>query len=413
MKKLILITTGLFFIFTINAEAIKWSGSMEPRYFTSSYTLRDADDATNTDYSETIVEMMAELGLSDGNKKFAWGLKFRTDGGAPNIVHAPFGMYGNISPISPPGLISGLPITLSEAWVRYRQNFGFGFVNITVGQQQPVFLMGEHQLFMDSDVNLGGLGWTWQKGAYGLRLAQYAFMGNSAVSGGKLGSLLSFQGTLKWRFTNRIRTTFAVGYHRWSGPDPARVECKIIARALPISNHLRRNDNGSSEPGSREPEPFLTMPSSSQIQVLAKTSLPYNIQAEFEMIMNSSQEYEALTTGETGDVEDINTTAWLLGLTWKRLKKPGDFSFTGSYGSKGIGSVYENFTYDRFSPGYSGFMLNGKYKLSSSLMLGGEFGSFSELSPTDAYGRKTFNGDGEEFAAASYSYFQVSAGMKF
>ena len=435
MQRFIAIMIGTFFLFTVNAKAIEWTGSLEPRYFKSSFTQRVSGPNVvpeNLDVSETILELMAELGLSGGSKNLAWGLKFRTDGGAPNKVHAPYGMYGNNSPVTLSGLTSGMPITFSEAWARYRRNFGFGFINLTVGQQKPVFMTGDYQLFMDSDVTLGGLGWSWRRGAYGVRAAQYVFMGNSKLSGGSLGSLYSVQGTLRWRFTRQIRSTFALGLHFWSGSE-SRVEeigngDAKLTRVLPVNNPLRRGSLG-------EDGEYLSMPTSFQIQLLGKTSLPYDLRAELEIVMGSAQQYDGYSgtgSGATGSgveadddgklvkkgSDDVGTFAWLLGVTYKKIKKVGDYSASLAFGAKGLGAVYSSFTDDHFSPGYSGLMLKGKYKLTPSIMVGGDIGLFSELSPADQAGEtaKAFSTSGQtsaDFESASYSYFQLSASMKF
>jgi hypothetical protein len=152
---------------------------------------------------------------------------------------------------------------------------------------------------------------------------------------------------------------------------------------------------------------------------LANVTLPYNLAFTGDLVKANKANYNAAeVTGYTSATNkpDVSSTAWTLGLTYGKLRKAQDFTVGYAYGTKGIGSVVNRYTNDKFAADNKGHTVVVGYAMADNFHLGFRWMSLQEKEKMDASAGA--NG-GLAYAAPSANqkhktnYWELTAGVAF
>lgn len=394
MKHVICLAVASLIATSANAAEMKWNGSAGWRY-----------EQTNTDTSLTgntaanrarAHGLRANLGVSGGWENVEWGVGVRT-GGTTAINDDHVALVNN----------QDRAIGFEQAWFRYVRDFGSLDLAATVGRQKNVFAYDTiSQTLFDNDVRFDGLGWQFKFGMFGFNAAQYVLGGQTGKTGQasnktnndstdanpataqRLNYLFGFQPTMNWKFSDDIEAMFGVGYYIWK-------------------DQTQGNAIGGTASN-------FNMENPRQWQFTTSWTLPYNLSFHGEYVMNKKQKFDANTRGAgyAATQADVSRSAWSAGLTYGSLKKAHDFSIGYAYGQKGLGSVINAYSYEKFTADNKGHTVEVAYAIADNFHLGWK-GLFlkekEKLDPATGAAYTAGNAN-REFKT---NYWEVTAGVMF
>jgi len=375
MKKLIVLAVAAMFATSAaNAADMKWSGSAGWRFEHTNY-----DDQLNSksnvgttagvagkDISKQMTRthaVRANLGVTGGQGNVEYGAAVRTTGATINTDY-----------VSPNNSLDRA-IGLSEAWFKYSHDFGMVDMEAVFGRQTNVFAYDASQQLFDNDVRFDGFAQQFKFGMFGLNMSQYilgAHTANNTVGAStytktenteanpntqhNFSTLIGFQPTMKWKFTDEINAMFAVGYYLWNYDA--------------VANTIGGGYNSSTlNPNAVTGTVKVDNPK--QWQLYTAWDLPFHLGASFEYIMNKKTfyRYGGATAGEATAIEADNK-AWSLGLTYGKVRHAHDWAVGYAYGVKGLASVLGTYSNDKFAPDNKGHTVWAKYALGDNLNIG-------------------------------------------
>lgn len=365
MKKLMVLAVASLFATSAVAGEMKWTGSTGARY-----TMLKQDDSLNTknasgkDVSITksrMWDIRANLGATGGWENVEWGVGARTTNSAVTD-YATFNKNADVG------------FGIEQAWFRYLREFGSVDFNVTVGRQKTVFANDMHsENFWDNDVRWDGFGWQFNFGMFGLNMAQYIAGavdngaataassysytdGSSAVptTQSKFSVLYGFQPHMTWKFSDEIETFFAVGFFKHSG----------------FQGYTNTAPNYSTNTGNSTG--VVNMDNSRMWQFYNTWTLPYNLTFIGEYVINKEQRYG--TVGGAGANAFLNAaadkSALALSLVYGKINKAHDWTLAYTYGSKGLGSVYNTTTKGQWQADNKGHLIKAAYALADNFNVG-------------------------------------------
>ena len=268
---------------------------------------------------------------------------------------------------------------IEQAWFRYVRDFGSLDFNVTIGRQKNVLAYDTvSQNLFDNDVRWDGAGWQFKFGMFGMNAAQYILGAKSAGANGastqskteateaaantqsKFNYLLAFQPYMNWKFSDEIETMFAVGYYLWSD------DSNTNATNAGVADYNTGATNPAVNPTT------MSVANSKQWHFVNTWTLPYNLSLNAEYVMNKKRIFDnANVAGYTGTVfPEASRSAWSAGLTYGALKKARDFSIGYAYGTKGIASVINRYTYEKFAADNKGHTISVGYAIADNFHLG-------------------------------------------
>ena len=266
------------------------------------------------------------------------------------------------------------------------------------------------------------MGWQFKFGMFGLNAAQYITGAKTSTADGQASSftrtdatesvststakfnyLLAIQPHMMWKFTDDIETMFAVGYYKWSDS----------------SNTNTMNGGYTAVTNTGTPAPSalgntLQVHSPRQWHFLNTWTLPYNLTFNAEYVMNKKTALDNtnVSGAYTGTVKDAAKSAFSAGLTYGSLKKAQDFTVGYAYGSKGIASVINRYTYEKFAADNKGHTFSVGYALADNFHLGWKGLFLKEKEKLNA-----LTGVATTGASAAQeiktNYWELSAGVMF
>ncbi|RYG54329.1 hypothetical protein EON80_31835, partial [bacterium] len=338
MKHVICLAVASLIATSANAAEMKWSGSAGYRYeqtsvdnFTGAGAAGAAGQINNKAHG-----YRANLGVSGGWENVEWGVGVRTSNGSvANDDH----VFANGA--------SNFGIGFEQAWFRYVREFGSLDFSVTAGRQKNVFAYDSvSQNLFDNDVRFDGLGWQFKFGMFSLNAAQYTLgstagsiagangsnvtrtdISDALPSGQHLTYLFGIQPTMNWKFADDIEAMFGVGYYYWK--DSTNVN-NIGGSNLVVPGTVA----GTVPPGGT-----YALGDPRQWQFTTAWTLPYSLSFNGEFVMNKKSDFAGV---------ELSRTAWSAGLTYGSLKKAHDFSVGYAYGNKGIASVINRYSHEKF-----------------------------------------------------------------
>lgn len=424
MKNVLVLAVAALAANTANAAEMKWNGSAGWRYEQSS--LDNSLGGTSAVARSKANNVRANIGVTGGWENVEWGTGIRTVARTANS-----GLLGGNGAAANDDHSSlqnatDLGVGFEQAWFRYVRDLGGVDMAATVGRQKNVFIYDNvAQSLFDNDVRFDGLSESFKFGMFGLNLGQYVLggkQGNGTLAGSSNTTntdatdgtgnqqnfryLFGFQPHMSWKFSDDIEAMFAVGYYIWN--DQGAVNSLTGAPAAAVAG-FPNNPFGTTA-GYR-------LQNSRQWQFTTAVSLPYNLSFNGEFVMNKKQQFgnnnvvdgngAAVTT--IASANDADRTAWSAGLTYGAIKKAHDFSVGYAYGSKGIASVANAYSYERFLAGQQGHTVSAAYAIADNFTIGAKALFLKEKSPTDPTTGVAF-ANGREI---KNNYWQVTAGVMF
>jgi len=366
MKHVICLAVASLLATSANAAEMKWSGSAGYRYEQTS-----ADDGSGGNIANTRNKAhgyRANLGVSGGWENVEWGVGVRTNrAGSANDDHV-FANNGN-----------NFGIGFEQAWFRYVREFGSLDFSVTAGRQRNVFAYDNvSQNLFDNDVRFDGLGWQFKFGMFSLNAAQYTLggfgtfaatnpnaQGTSNVSvndaleatpgAQRLTYLFGIQPTMNWKFSDDIEAMFGVGYYYWKDDSN--------------TNTLGGSSLAGSLPGAAAAGAYR-IGNPRQWQFTTAVSLPYSLSFNGEFVMNKQSNFNNTSGVAVTASPEVSRSAWSAGLTYGSLKKAHDFSVGYAYGSKGIGSVINRYSHEKFQADNKGHTIRAAYAIADNFHLG-------------------------------------------
>lgn len=364
MKKLMVLAVASLFATSAVAGEMKWNGSVGARY-----TMLKQNDSLNTknasgkDTSITKTRQWhgrANLGVTGGWENVEWGFGVRT-GGAGTTV-SDYGTFNNNQ---------DLGLGVEHAWFRYVRDFGSLDFNVTVGRQNTVFAYDSHsENFWDVDNRWDGFGWQFKFGMFGLNAAQYitGAVNSGATTAassysytdateavsttqGKFSVLYGFQPHVTWKFSDEIETFFAVGFFKHSG-------YQGYTNSAPNYSGNTANTQG-----------VVNMDNSRMWQFYNTWTLPYNLSFIGEYVINKEQRYATAPANSFLNGE-ADKSALALSLVYGKVSKAHDWTLGYTYGSKGLGSVYNGTTKGQWQADNKGHMIKAAYALADNFKVG-------------------------------------------
>jgi hypothetical protein len=368
-------------------------------------------------------KMRANLGVMGGWEHVEYGFGVRT-GGAGTINDD----YDTLD--------SGkdLNIGIEQAWFRYVRDFGSLDLGLTIGRQKNVMAYdSQWETLFDNDVRFDGFGWNFKFGMFGLNAAQYVMgaitrtngvgatgastYSYTAASEENVGSnkrfamLYAFQPHMTWKFSDEIEAMFAVAYYKWIYEGASNKTGGGL-------NAADLNNAGGTVPALAGSS--LKMDNISQWDFLASVSLPYNLHFTGDLVKASKASYTNNTvTGYAGADTEVSSTAWTLGLTYGKLKKAQDFTLGYAYGTKGIGSVLNGMTNEKFLADNKGHTITAGYAMADNFHLGFRTMMLQEKQRLDVNAASVAAGAGAAYAGANANqkmktnYWELTAGVAF
>jgi hypothetical protein len=448
MKNLLVLAVATLFATNAFAAEMKWNGSADWRFSSNSINdqLNSVDNAVNNkDVSTTRTkshQIRANLGVMGGWEHVEYGFGVRT-GGAGTINNDYVNVQQN----------QDRAIGIDQAWFRYVRDFGSLDLGLTIGRQKNALAYDtQWENNYSNNVRWDGFGWNFKFGMFGLNAAQYVLGSttHSANAGGsarttssaanassfsvtdssesnaqttkRFQMLYAFQPYMNWKFSDEIEAMFAVAYNRWVYEGD--------------SNGIGRGGDGSyAATGGTIPaisNGSLRMDNVSSWDFLLNVSLPYNLAFTGDLVKASKAYYNDQTVTTGWVVTDTNqpqvgSTAWTLGLTYGKLRKAQDFTIGYAYGSKGIGSVYDTYTNDKFQADNKGHTVILGYAMADNFHLGFRWMSLQEKERINANGTNSAaTGGGAAYGASAAgvagvnanqntktSYWELTAGVAF
>ncbi|MGZ3740519.1 MAG: hypothetical protein ACXVB9_14155, partial [Bdellovibrionota bacterium] len=403
---------------------MKWNGSAGWRYNQNKH-----DDGLNSVVSGTTGAggkgtsiqtdkshaMRANLGVTGGWENIEWGMGMRTTGARNtdyvNVTSAGDQVFG-----------------LEQAWFRYLKDFNSVNMSLTIGRQKNVFAydMGAQSLF-DNDVRFDGFGWNFKFGMFGFNAAQYVLGSvthaatNGAIAGQPTSStanassfsvtdssessatgtkhfqmLYAFQPHMNWKFSDEIEAMFSVAYYRWV----------YEGAANQTGGGVGAQNNGAGNTIPPIASSAFKMDNRSQWDFLANVTLPYNLAFTGDLVKSNAAAYDNQSiSGYNGLSTTVSSTAWTLGLTYGKLRKAQDFTIGYAYGTKGIGSVINTFTNDKFLADNKGHTVVVGYSMADNFNLGFKWMNLQEKERVSTQGTATTG------ALAGNAYSNSAAGV--
>lgn len=453
MKNLFVMAVATMFATNAFAAEMKWNGSAGWRYSQSSTDdgLSSLDNNTpaqgvSKDKARSH-ELRANLGATGGWEHVEYGFGLRTQNktaAAANNDYTPVG--NNLDP----------GIGLDQAWMRYVRDFGSLDLGVTVGRQKNALIYDQQwETLFSNNVRWDGFGWNFKFGMFGLNAAQYILGSaqHSAPAGGTLTTaaqntstykytdssqnvastknnfqvLYAFQPHMNWKFSDEIEAMFAVSYYRWV--------YEGSTNAIGGAGVTQFNANST---GTVPVLPYGTyrMDGNSQWDFLLNLSLPMNFAFTGDFVKANKASYNNMTVATTvgnnsvaynGSAVDVGSSAWTLGLTYGKLRKAQDFTIGYAYGTKGIGSVIDGYTNDKFAADTKGHTVVVGYSMADNFNLGFRWMSLKEKEKISTSGTATTGGNagsayGPDATGAagknanqglSTSYWELTAGVAF
>jgi len=412
MKKLIVLAVAAMFATSAFAGDLNWNGSTGVRYSGATYddqlnsttTVGAGGGAVNTS-KQTMRDhaIRANLGATGGSGNVEYGTAIRTG----TTANTDYVNYNNAG---------GLTIGLSEAWFKYSHDFGMVDVSAIFGRQKNVFVFDASQQLFDNDVNFDGFGWNFKMGSFGLNAAQYILGAHTAngtvgasnytktdatealVSGTrKMSVLYGFQPYMNWKFADEISAMFALGFYNWTNYDSA-------------TNRIHGGYN-SSTLNTSAATGTVPVHNPKQWQFYTAWDLPFNLGVNAEYIMNKKTQYlqsagNTFSVQQSGNEADRN--AYSVGINYGKVKKAHDWSVGYAYGSKGIASVINTFSNDKFLADNKGHTVMAKYALADNFNLGFKGLWLKEKANKDDVGVGVTTAQSQKT-----TYWEVTAGVAF
>jgi hypothetical protein len=419
MKKLIVLAVAGLFATSANAE-VKWSGSAGWRY---EQTKQDDNlnsvDANGRGMSAQKTKahgVRANLGATGGWQNVEWGVGVRTQAAAAVANNDYTTVRANAGDVG---------IGFEQAWFRYLRDFGSMDMSVTIGRQLNVLAYdGVSQNLFDNDVRFDGFGWQFRFGMFGLNAAQYILGARNDGAEGRsthsstessqaapgttsrMNYLLAFQPHMTWKFRDDIETMFAVGYYLWNDSSNANATNGGV-------------NAGGWNTGSVAPvaASTLNIHNPRQWHFLNTWSLPYNLSFNAEFVLNKETAFNLANVGNgtvyTGTVfPAASKSAWAATLTYGSLQKARDFTVAYGYGNKGLGSVINAFSYEKFAADNKGHSFNLGYALADNFHVGAKALFLKEkerLNPLTGLAYAGANANQE----LKTSYWELTAGVMF
>lgn len=397
MKNLFVLAVAGLVATSANAAEMKWSGSAGWRYEQTKTNdsletkVGGKDTSTNTTKSQ---QLRANIGATGGWENVEWGAGLRTMNAA-NDDHVTLQNNGDRN------------IGLEQAWFRYLRDFGSLDLAVTFGRQKNVLAYDNvSQNLFDNDVRWDGLGWQFKFGMFGINAAQYVLgsktnvttsgastiTNNAAIEGTsaqqRFNYLLAVQPHATWKFSDEIEAMFALGFYTWKDNSGTN--------AIPV--------NGAAT--------AFRLENSQQWHVLTAWTLPYNLGFNFEWVNNKKQKYDTRSVGLVTPNPEASRTAWSAGLTYGSLKKANDFTVGYAYGTKGIASVDNRYTYEKFAADNKGHTINVGYALADNFHLGWKGLFLKEKEKIDPATGAAYAGANSKREGKT-NYWELTAGVMF
>ncbi len=431
MKNFIVLAVAALFATNAVAAEMKWSGSAGWRYMQQSQndSLDSKDNATNNkDVSTTKTrahQIRANIGVMGGWENVEWGFGLRSGGAGTTTSD-----YGNLDNGKDIG------IAVEQVWARYVRDFGSLELAATVGRQKNALVSDTAwQTLFDKDARFDGFGWNFKFGMFGFNASQYVIgstsraVGVPATSGTagasnytytessesnatttKLFSMLyGFQPHMTWKFSDEIEAMFAVAYYKWVHEGATN---QIGGGAGVLGN------GAGTVPALANRT--LKMENKAQWDFLANVTLPFNMTFTGNLVKASKAAYSDIeVAGYTGPSYTPSNTAWTLGLTYGKLRKAQDFTVGYAYGTKGIASVMNAFTNDRFLADNKGHTIVAGYSLADNFHLGFRWMSLQEKERVDTTSATAAAGAGATYAGVNANqkmktnFWELTAGVAF
>ncbi|MGZ3701284.1 MAG: hypothetical protein ACXVCG_10885 [Bdellovibrionota bacterium] len=421
MKNLIVLAVATLFATTASAAEMKWNGSAGWRYSQTKNDdgLGSLDNVTNgKDVSTTRFkahQIRANFGAAGGWEHVEYGFGIRT-GQATNDDYVTVNQNADRA------------IGLDQAWFRYVRDFGSLDLAATIGRQKNAMIYDQNwETLFDNDVRWDGFGWNFKFGMFGFNAAQYVLGSvthaatNGAIAGQPTSStanassfsvtdssessatgtkhfqmLYAFQPHMNWKFSDEIEAMFSVAYYRWV----------YEGAANQTGGGVGAQNNGAGNTIPPIASSAFKMDNRSQWDFLANVTLPYNLAFTGDLVKSNAAAYDNQSiSGYNGLSTTVSSTAWTLGLTYGKLRKAQDFTIGYAYGTKGIGSVINTFTNDKFLADNKGHTVVVGYSMADNFNLGFKWMNLQEKERVSTQGTATTG------ALAGNAYGPSAAGV--
>lgn len=414
MKKLFVLAVASVIATSANAAEMKWSGSTGWRY---EQTKRDDQLNSTITGKNTSVQttkthgIRANLGVTGGWENVEYGFGVRTGGaGRINDDHVTLQNNGDLA------------LGVEQAWFRYLRDFGSMDLSVTIGRQKNVLAYDTvSQNLFDNDVRFDGAGWQFKFGMFGLNAAQYILGAKSGATEGastysrteasqavglqnsKFNYLLAVQPHMMWKFTDDIETMFAVGYYHWSDSSEQN------RTGGGVNNTW--NAGGTVTPTASA---NFNVHNPRQWHFLNTWVLPYNLAFNAEYVMNKKAAYTFRNiAGYGGTVyPEADRSAWSAALTYGSLKKAHDFTLGYAYGTKGLASLINAYSYEKFAADNEGHTFSAGYAIADNFHLGWKGLFLKEKSKLDPATGLAYSGVNRAQQMKT-KYWELSAGVMF
>ncbi len=439
MKNLLVMAVAAVLATNAFAADMKWNGSADWRYSAASENdqLSSVNNTTaNQDVSTTKYrahELRANLGVTGGWEHVEYGIGARTQAAANNE-------YVTVNSSS----ATNMGLNFEQAWFRYTRDFGGLDFAVTVGRQKNANVYDQQweTLFSNFD-RWDGFGWNFKFGMFGLNASQYILgtENNTSTAGANNASTESYtaasQGTanttrnfsvlysvnpyMNWKFSDEIELLFSVAWYKWAlNGTPAENQ---IGGGM---TNITTNNSAGTVPALQNGS--YLMSNASQWDFLANLSLPYNLAFTGDLVMANKAYYNSLSVvsagtgaslynGTTNGQVKVSNTAWTLGLTYGKLRKAQDFTIGYAYTTKGVGSVLDYYTNDKFAADNKGHNIVVGYNIADNLNLGFRWLIMREKQGIAASGVAATDGLAYTGANANQSlhtsYWELTSGMAF
>jgi len=419
MKNVIVLAVATLFATSAGAAEMKWNGSAGWRYSQTSQndSLDSKDNATNNkDVSTTKTkshQVRANLGVTGGWEHVEYGFGVRTNNNASDDYTT---VQNN----------GDRALGIEQAWFRYVRDFGSVDMGLTIGRQKNALATdGQWETLFDNDVRWDGFGWNFKFGMFGFNAAQYVLGAKSqgtnqastynntessdsvATTNSKFQTLFAFQPYMNWKFSDEIEAMIAVAYYKWN----------YDGQTNQIGGGAGVNANGAGTIAAVANSTFK-MDNKAQWDVLANVSLPYNLSLTADYVKASKAQYTTndVTNYSSATQPEVSSSAWTLGLTYGKLRKAQDFTIGYAYGTKGIGSVINTYTNDKFMADNKGHTVLLGYAMADNFHLGFRWMSLQEKELLNASIATTA---GSAYAGTNAAqkmktnYWELTAGVAF
>jgi hypothetical protein len=234
----------------------------------------------------------------------------------------------------------------------------------------------------------------------------------------RFNMLFGFQPHMTWKFSDEIETMFAVGYYVWNDSSNTNRTGGGFDNSL-AGTGFNSASSGNSTPAVNSALYRLSNPK--QWQFYNTWTLPFNLMASLEYVMNKTTAYSFRTIANypTNAAEvDANRDAWSATLKYGSVKKAHDWSVAATYGTKGIASVVNAYSYDKWLADNKGWMFSAAYAIADNFNLGWKGMWLGERARL-ATATTTTQTAGQPYAGMNSSqdmktkYWELTAGVMF